>query len=52
MVARVRGEVTVKRFFLDEDCVRLEPANCKYRCIRSSEVEIVGIVVQLIKDME
>lgn len=51
VIARINGEVTVKRFYLTKDTVRLEPANKKFNPIESRDVEIVGIVTKVIKDI-
>lgn len=51
VIARINGEVTVKRFYLTKDTVRLEPANKKFKAIESREVEIVGVVIKVIKDI-
>jgi len=51
VIARINGEVTVKRFYLTKDTVRLEPANKRFKAIESRDVEIVGVVVKIIKDI-
>ena len=51
VIARINGEVTVKRFYLMKDTVKLEPANKKFKAISSRDVEIVGVVIKVIKDI-
>jgi repressor LexA len=51
VVARVEGEVTVKRFYRVGDKVRLEPANANYRPIEPGQVEIIGVVKKVIRDV-
>lgn len=38
-------EATIKRFYLEGNIVRLEPANGKYRSVEYSKVRVVGKVV-------
>jgi repressor LexA len=44
-------EVTLKKFFIESNCVRLEPANCHMRPIYTTpdNVEIQGKVVAIIR---
>ena len=49
MVALVGEEATVKRFFREEDHVRLQPENETMEPIRSREVRIVGRVVGVLR---
>ncbi|WP_027717462.1 LexA family protein [Desulfovirgula thermocuniculi] len=51
VVARIRNEVTIKRFYRIDGQVRLEPANPKYRALTPSELEIIGVVRKVIKDV-
>lgn len=52
VIARVNGEeVTCKRFYKVEEKVTLEPANSNYRSLEPQNVEIVGIVFKVIKDI-
>lgn len=51
IVARIQNEVTIKRFYKIDGKVRLEPANIRYRAIEPGEVEIIGIVKKVIKDV-
>jgi repressor LexA len=51
VIARIDGEVTCKRFYIMADKVRLEPANHKYKPRHYSEVEIIGIVTKVIKEV-
>ncbi len=46
-VVRLRrtNEVTVKRWYREDDHVRLEPANHQYRAIIATDVEVLGVVV-------
>jgi repressor LexA len=45
VVAMVEDEATVKRFFKEEDHVRLQPENDTLDPIRSREVQLLGRVV-------
>ena len=49
VVALVGEEATVKRFFREEDHVRLQPENETMEPIRSREVRIVGRVVGVLR---
>lgn len=52
VIAKVNGEeVTCKRFYRTNSKVTLEPANGKYRPLNPDQVEIIGIVFKVIKDM-
>ena len=45
VVALVEDEATVKRFFKEEDHVRLQPENDTLDPIRSRDVQLLGRVV-------
>ncbi|HEY6777936.1 MAG TPA: transcriptional repressor LexA [Thermoleophilaceae bacterium] len=45
VVALVGDEATVKRFFREEDHVRLQPENAELEPIRSRDVQVLGRVV-------
>ncbi len=49
VVAQIGDEATVKRFFREEDHVRLQPENSAYEPIISREVEILGKVVGVMR---
>jgi repressor LexA len=49
VVARVGEEATVKRFFRENDHVRLQPENQAMEPIRSKEVRVLGRVVGLLR---
>jgi repressor LexA len=51
VVAMVDGEATVKRFYLEKDQVRLEPANSTMQPMFFPTVDIVGKVVGLVRRM-
>ena len=53
VVAMVGGEseATVQRFFREEGQIRLQPENSEYEPIVSAEVELVGKVVGLMRDV-
>jgi repressor LexA len=51
VVALVGEEATVKRFFQEEDHVRLQPENETMEPIRSREVRVLGKVVGLMRSM-
>ena len=49
VVALVGEEATVKRFFREDDHVRLQPENETMEPIRSREVRIIGRVVGVLR---
>jgi repressor LexA len=49
VVAMVGEEATVKRFFRENDHVRLQPENRSMKPIRSKEVRVLGRVVGLLR---
>jgi repressor LexA len=51
VVALVGEEATVKRFFQEEDHVRLQPENSTMEPIRSRDVRILGRVVGLMRNI-
>lgn len=51
VIARVDGGVTCKRFYKTNGKCTLEPANNKYKPIDCNEIEIIGIVTKIIKDV-
>ena len=49
-VALVDGdEATLKRFYKDGNRIRLEPANSKMKPIYSTNVQVMGVVVGVIR---
>ena len=51
VVALIGEEATVKRFFRENDHVRLQPENAAMEPIRSREVKVLGKVVGLMRNM-
>jgi repressor LexA len=51
VVALVGEEATVKRFFQEDDHIRLQPENDSMEPIRSREVRVMGKVVGLMRSM-
>jgi len=51
VVALVEEEATVKRFFKEQDHVRLQPANARMKPIITCNVQILGKVVSVIRQM-
>ena len=51
VVALVGEDATVKRFFRESDHIRLQPENAALEPIRSREVQIVGRVVGLLRNV-
>jgi repressor LexA len=49
VVALVGEDATVKRFFREEDHVRLQPENENFEPIRSREVRVLGRVVGVLR---
>jgi repressor LexA len=52
VVAMVGEEATVKRFFREQDHVRLQPENPAFEAIRSREVRVLGRVVGLLRRVQ
>lgn len=50
VIAMIDGEATVKRFFRESDCIRLQPENPDFQPIYSQEVTILGKVVALYRN--
>ena len=51
VVALVGEEATVKRFFREDDHVRLQPENATMEPIRSKDVRVLGRVVGLFRSV-
>jgi repressor LexA len=51
VVALIGEEATVKRFFREEDHVRLQPENASMEPIRSKDVRVLGRVVGLFRNV-
>ena len=51
VVALVKSEATVKRFYKSADHIRLQPANSDMKPIISRDVKILGKVVSVIRQM-
>ena len=51
VVALLGEEATVKRFFREEDHIRLQPENASMEPIRSKEAKILGRVVGLLRSL-
>jgi repressor LexA len=51
VVAMIDNEVTLKRFYLEKDCVRLEPANGAMQpiVVHPSEANILGVLVGVVR---
>lgn len=49
VIARYKGEVTIKQFFKRKDYIELKPFNSRHKTIRSKDVEVIGKVVRVIK---
>ena len=45
VVALIETEATVKRFFLEKDCIRLQPENDALEPIYSKDAQIIGKVI-------
>jgi repressor LexA len=52
VVALVGEEATVKRFFREEDHIRLQPENASMEPIRSRDVRVLGRVVGLFRSVQ
>jgi repressor LexA len=51
VVALVGDEATVKRFFQEDDHIRLQPENETMEPIRSRDVRVLGKVVGLMRSL-
>ncbi len=49
VVAMIEDEATVKRFFREKDCVRLQPENPDFEPIYSQNVQILGKVIAVLR---
>lgn len=49
VVAMVEDGATVKTFYKEKDCIRLQPENPLYQPIISHDIQILGIVVGLVR---
>ncbi|MDR1775052.1 MAG: transcriptional repressor LexA [Actinomycetes bacterium] len=49
VVAMVDGDATVKRFYKEKDCIRLQPENDAFEPILARDVEIAGKVIALLR---
>lgn len=53
VIARVNeSEVTCKRFYIKNGRPVLEPANARYKTIEPEQLEIIGIVTRVIRDLD
>ena len=46
------NEATLKKFYVEKDKIKLQPANPKYEPIYRKDVEIRGVVVKIIRDFK
>lgn len=49
VVAMVEDGATVKTFYKEKDCIRLQPENPLYQPITSPDIQVLGIVVGLVR---
>ena len=49
VVAMLDGFATVKSFYKEKDCIRLQPQNIAYEPIRSKDIVVLGTVIGLIR---
>jgi repressor LexA len=52
VVAMIEDEATVKRYFMEDDRIRLQPENHLYQPIYAREVNILGKVVGLMRSLK
>jgi len=52
VIAMIEDEATVKRYYIEEDRIRLQPANSLYEPIYAQEVNILGKVVGLMRTIK
>jgi repressor LexA len=46
------NEATLKKFYQEDNKIRLQPANPKYEPIYRKEIEIRGVVVKIIRNLK
>jgi len=46
------NEATLKKFYIEKDKIKLQPANPKYKPIYRKDVEIRGVVVKIIRNFK
>lgn len=51
VVARTEQGTTVKKFYKEKNCIRLQPQNIAYMPIIAKEVDIIGKVIGIIKKL-
>lgn len=49
VVAMVEDGATVKTFYKEKDCIRLQPENPLYQPIISPDIQVLGVVVGLVR---
>ena len=49
VVALLKGETTIKRFFLEKNGIKLQPENPEYKPIFSKDVKVIGKVIGLLR---
>ncbi len=51
VIALLRNEATVKRYFREKDCIRLQPENHTMEPILVKDVVILGKVIGLVREI-
>jgi repressor LexA len=51
VIAMIEDEATVKRYYMEEDRIRLQPANDLYEPIYAREVNVLGKVIGLMRSL-
>ena len=46
------NQATLKKYYLEDDKIKLQPANPEYKAIYRKEVEIRGVVVKIIRNLK
>src|SRR3989339_84544 len=46
------NQATLKKFYLEDDKIKLQPANPEYKAIYRKEIEIRGVVVKIIRNLK
>jgi len=46
------NQATLKKFYLENDKIKLQPANPEYKAIYRKEIEIRGVVVKIIRNLK
>ena len=49
VVALIEDEATIKRFFMEKDCIRLQPENPEFEPIYTRDMTVLGKVISMVR---